>query len=437
MDPVQALADAVTGRDAAAVCALLADGLDPAAPHPEFDDYPVVLDAASSGAVELVRPFLDAGLPVDTEDDHGTTPLICAIQEGRLSLTEFLIGRGADTNHSQRGDIEPGTPLTLAMELDDPTPFVSLLLAAGANPDLARPDGWTPLMLAASFGHTEVLHLLLQAGADVRAARHGGEVNALSVARDHGRDEMVRLLLERGAVEPVDPNVAHRARSVADIAAWLAAHPRPPAGAVFVPRTDEQAEVDACAVRLAAMVDDIAGWLAANATVAARRLEAARGGADPGVVAELEAKLGERLPVDVQAYLRLFGGDSGLDVFEYSGLGAQAMLATWASRETMRDEGVYGDAVPVHIEPDDGLVRFSYCHPGWLPLNEDGAGNLHCIDLAPADNGVHGQIIAWEMQGGPCNPRAPSLEDYLRNYRDALVSNRYRYDEDSGTYLDC
>src|SRR5262245_5626206 len=151
MNPARALTDAVDAGDAAAVRELLATGLDPATSHVEFDDYPVVLEAASTGAIDLVRAFLDAGLPVDTEGAGGTTPLICAVRDGRLALAEYLIGRGADANRSERGESEPGTPLTLAMELDDPAPFVTLLLAAGADPNLARPDGWTPLMLAVYF----------------------------------------------------------------------------------------------------------------------------------------------------------------------------------------------------------------------------------------------------------------------------------------------
>lgn len=99
--------------------------------------------------------------------------------------------------------------------------------------DACSGDGFTPLMLAAFFGHAEIVGDLLAHGADVRAVsrnpmrlqalhsaaagRHlpvvralverGADVNAcqqqgftaLHAAADNGDVEMVRLLLQHGA----------------------------------------------------------------------------------------------------------------------------------------------------------------------------------------------------------------------------------------------
>ena len=61
-------------------------------------------------------------------------------------------------------------------------------------------DGWTPLHLAAFFGHPELANALLDRGADVNARSTNSMKNTpLHAAAAGGQTELVRLLLERGA----------------------------------------------------------------------------------------------------------------------------------------------------------------------------------------------------------------------------------------------
>lgn len=46
-----------------------------------------------------------------------------------------------------------------------------MLLAAGANPDVARNDGATPLWIASQMGHDHIVKVLLQNGAYVDSVR--------------------------------------------------------------------------------------------------------------------------------------------------------------------------------------------------------------------------------------------------------------------------
>ena len=80
-------------------------------------------------------------------------------------------------------------------------------LAGGADPNTKDPQsGSTLLAIAALMGHTEVVDLLLEHGADVNAkSRDGG--TALHAAAFLGRAEIVKLLLDKGADTTLRNNI--------------------------------------------------------------------------------------------------------------------------------------------------------------------------------------------------------------------------------------
>jgi len=420
-----ALAEAIAARDATALADLFAAGADPASAD---EDDSFLLVAASTGDVELVRAFLDAGLPVDTENRYGTTALIAAALDGHLPLAEFLLARGADPDRAQFGSSESGTALTWAIGGPDAVAWVEALLAAGADPNLPRLDGWTPLMLAASFGPEALVRRLLDADADVLADARDGELNALGAARYRNHEEIIQLLLERGAVEPVEPGARQLPAALAELEQWRAAHPPGPPSE---PGPGD-AEVDAAAERLAGVVDDIVAWFAEHAPPAASWIEAARGGADAAGIAAAEAAIGARLPASVRAYLRLFGATAGIGIAEYDGLSLDRALDHWRMLEKLRAEGTFAAWPPRETTPGNGFVQFTWWHPGWLPFAMDGAGNLFCIDLAPAERGTVGQVISWEKHAGPTGPIRPTIEDYLRRYLDRMREGEYDFNPATG-----
>lgn len=108
----------------------------------------------------------------------------------------------------------PKTPPPDAAELDESLREAALggdlekvraLLARGAAPADANPEGRTALMLAAFNGHVEVARLLLARNVDVQAQDTVGRT-ALMYAASGPYESMVRLLLERGA----DANISDK-----------------------------------------------------------------------------------------------------------------------------------------------------------------------------------------------------------------------------------
>ena len=152
-----------------------------------------MIDAASRGATAEVRAFLDAGTDVNTTEQTGETALFFAAGSGKDGTVSYLLLRGANPNAR---NVEGLTPLMVAVSYPLSTLGLSmakLLVDAGADVNSRTVDGWTPLMLAAGRGHIQIVDFLISKGSQVAAVTVGGE-SAVSIAKKHGRDRVVRLL---------------------------------------------------------------------------------------------------------------------------------------------------------------------------------------------------------------------------------------------------
>jgi ankyrin repeat protein len=95
---------------------------------------------------------------------------------------------------------QPHLTIFEAAALGDLARVHELLLLEGGFVDLFSPDGFTELHLAAFFGHEEIAAELLRRGADVHAvARNPLRVQPIHSAAAGGHTGIVRLLLENGA----------------------------------------------------------------------------------------------------------------------------------------------------------------------------------------------------------------------------------------------
>ncbi len=111
-----------------------------------------------------------------------------------------------------------GVPLTIweAAALGREARVRELLQHDPGLADAWAPDGFTPVGLAAFFGHTSTARLLLEAGADARAvARNDMKVQPLHAAVAARSLETVELLFARG----VDPNARQQVGYTALMAA--------------------------------------------------------------------------------------------------------------------------------------------------------------------------------------------------------------------------
>jgi len=228
-----ALSQACTNGNAAMVEALLKAGAD--ANSFQAEGQSALMTAARAGNAETVKALLDHGAEVNAKESwRGQTALMWATAENHPSVVQVLVDHGADVNavssifdfsgmKVKPGDVpmhfpRGGFTALLFAARGGFTECAKILLDHGADVKAADPDGTSALMLAIINGHYDTAAFLLNQKADPNAADANGRAalfaaidmrNIYSSNRPAPRDNnkvepmgLIKMLLDRGA----DPN---------------------------------------------------------------------------------------------------------------------------------------------------------------------------------------------------------------------------------------
>ena len=176
---------AIKQDDAKLVGELLQRGFDPNTPSPDgFSGLYLALREPAPKVAQVLVDWPKTNVEVRTAKDE--SPLMMAALKGQTALARRLIERDADVN-------KPGwAPLHYAAtggHLD----IMELLLEHYAFIDAQSPNGTTPLMMAAMYGSTESVKLLLDAGADTAMKNQLG-MTALDFAVKANRPDAAALI---------------------------------------------------------------------------------------------------------------------------------------------------------------------------------------------------------------------------------------------------
>jgi ankyrin repeat protein len=191
MDKISAFFDAIQNGNRASAEELLAS--DPSLLMARSQGLSPVLAAAYYQEPEIAAWLVEMGAPLDIFE---------ACAAGAAARVEQLLDQDPGLLNAFAAD--GFQPLGLASFFGHSN-LVKLLLERGAEPSTPSRNGMgvTPLHSAAAGRHLEIARLLVDAGADVNA-RSGEGFTPLHSAAQNGQAELVRLLLNYGA----DPHAA-------------------------------------------------------------------------------------------------------------------------------------------------------------------------------------------------------------------------------------
>jgi uncharacterized protein len=151
-----------------------------------------LVSALREGSLKVAKFLLSQNnVRVDEPNASGETAIMMAALKGHLEMVQRLIARKAAIN-------KPGwTALHYAAAHPEAgaRPIVALLLEHHAYIDTESPNGTTPLMMAARYGHIDTVRLLLDEGADMGLKNQLG-LTATDFARGASRQEVVELLAQ-------------------------------------------------------------------------------------------------------------------------------------------------------------------------------------------------------------------------------------------------
>lgn len=153
-----------------------------------------LLRATQANQLEAARVLIEAGADVNAKNHIEDSAYLLAGAQGYREILALTLRHGADLKSTNRYG---GTALIPACERGH-VEVVKTLLQAGVDPNHVNRLGWTGLLEAIILSdggprHQAIVALLLAGGADVNLADRDG-VRPLQHARQRGQAEIVQML---------------------------------------------------------------------------------------------------------------------------------------------------------------------------------------------------------------------------------------------------
>ena len=206
------------------------------------DGVTALMFASANGNHQVVELLLSRDTDINIQDKNGWTALMHASGYGPHQVVELLLSRDTNINiqskklyflmkniisaftiacYNGRSSVmivfskkletlsNDERELLVAAAEGDIGTLVSMLFEVGMSPDTPLVGGITPLMIAASCGHIDIVDTLIQAGADVNKTNDKGKtaLDILLGKKEEGTSSyIIDLLITNGASTAAQTN---------------------------------------------------------------------------------------------------------------------------------------------------------------------------------------------------------------------------------------
>ena len=156
-----------------------------------FEDRSPLQWACITGVLDVVKVLVRAGAGVCVTDSRGSACLAHAAYKGRTEIVRYLLCL-PEVDVNRRNDYHD-TALQEAVDMKR-TEVVQVLIDAGADVDTQNNEGRSPLHVSCKSGELDIVKMLVRAGAGVRATDNQG-CTCLMLAAWQGHTDIVRYLV--------------------------------------------------------------------------------------------------------------------------------------------------------------------------------------------------------------------------------------------------
>ena len=167
--------------------------------HKNVSEELLLIDASEKGDIGAVKALLDKGVFVHAQDDGGRCAIVAAAYHNRVEVLDLLIEAGADVN--MMDDTLQSAYLISTSE--GYTELLQKTLAAGADVHSTDSFNGTGLIRAADHGHVEIIRELLKTSIRLNHVNRLGWTALLEAIilgdGGEGHTQVVSMLVDAGA----------------------------------------------------------------------------------------------------------------------------------------------------------------------------------------------------------------------------------------------
>jgi ankyrin repeat protein len=167
--------------------------------QPKIKNGLQLISASENGDIETVKSLLKKDIFIHAQDKDGRCALVAAAYNNHLEIADLLIAAGADVNMKDN----TLQSAYLISTIEGYTELLTKTLKAGADVHSTDSDNGTGLIRASDRGHVEIIRELLKTDIRVNHINRMGWTAMIEaiILGDGGtrHTEVVRLLIDAGA----------------------------------------------------------------------------------------------------------------------------------------------------------------------------------------------------------------------------------------------